>query len=207
MLSSKGTETKKLIREAAFKLFLTKDYKSVSLKDIENITKMTRGGTSYHYHTKKDIFIDVINVYILDTQKNKHLENDVCKMSVYDYLNCYVDNISITMKNLSKFLIDGININGTRAYMSLILQAEKYYPGFHKLLNDIENVEINNLKEIIQRGKDSGEIREDCNIDLLSKQIRLLFVGQSYYDALKNGLNAFELREHLLYLYYLVQNK
>lgn len=91
--------------------------------------------------------------------------------------------------------------------MSLILQAEKYYPGFHKLLNEIENVEINNLKRIIQKGKESGEIRKDCNIDLLSKQIRLLFVGQSYYDALKNGLNATELREQLLYLYSLARNK
>lgn len=32
------------------------------------------------------------------------------------------------------------NINGTRAYMSLILQAEKYYPGFHQMLSEIEKM-------------------------------------------------------------------
>ena len=53
MQSVKGTETKNLIREAAFRLFLTEDYETVSLKDIEKITKMTRGCTSYHYPTKR----------------------------------------------------------------------------------------------------------------------------------------------------------
>lgn len=35
MKGTKGTETKALIRETAFKLFLTKEYNMVPLKDIE----------------------------------------------------------------------------------------------------------------------------------------------------------------------------
>lgn len=37
MKGSKGSETKALIREAAFKQFLTKDYSMVPLKDIEKV--------------------------------------------------------------------------------------------------------------------------------------------------------------------------
>ena len=44
------------------------------------------------------------------------------------------------MERLTQFVIPDTNINGTRAYMNLILQAEKYYPGFHQLLNEIEKM-------------------------------------------------------------------
>ena len=72
MKGTKGTETKALIRETAFKLFLTKEYNMVPLKDIEQSLNLSRGCMSYHYPTKQDLLVDVINFYILDTQKVKH---------------------------------------------------------------------------------------------------------------------------------------
>ncbi len=201
----KGIERKNIIREAAFRLFLTEDYEAVSLKDIENITKMTRGCTLYHYPSKKDIFVDVIDVYILDTQRNKYLFEDVCDISLFEYLNNYIDNIFHVMEKLGQFVISGSNINGTRAYMGLILQAEKYYPGFHQLLNEIEKNEILKLKQVILKAQENGEIKQGCNAELLAQQIRLLFLGKSFYDALKKGLNIYELKEQLYFLYFLVK--
>lgn len=207
MQSVKGTETKNLIREAAFRLFLTEDYETVSLKDIEKITKMTRGCTSYHYPTKKDLLVDVIDVYILDTQKNKHQSDSIYDMSLLEYINYYVENIAKTMDRLSQFVIPEAHINGTRAYINLVLQAEKYYPGFHQMLNEIESQEIMQLKAILKRAQDKGEIRNTCNIELFAQQMRLVFLGKSYQDALKNGLNINALKEQLYFLYFLIKSK
>ena len=138
MKGTKGSETKALIRETAFKQFLTKDYSMVPLKDIEKSLNLSRGCTSYHYPTKQELFIDVINVYILDVQRVKHASDNLSGLSLFEYFNQYVDNIAKAMDRLSQFVMPEANINGTRAYMSLILQAEKYYPGFHQMLSEIE---------------------------------------------------------------------
>ena len=68
MKGTKGTETKALIRETAFKLFLTKEYNMVPLKDIEQSLNLSRGCMSYHYPTKQELFMDVIDQYILRKQ-------------------------------------------------------------------------------------------------------------------------------------------
>lgn len=61
MKGVKGSETKRLIREAAYKQFLTKDYNTVPLKEIEKSLNLSRGCMSYHYPSKQELFIDVID--------------------------------------------------------------------------------------------------------------------------------------------------
>lgn len=207
MKGTKGSETKALIRETAFKQFLTKDYSMVPLKDIEKSLNLSRGCMSYHYPTKQELLVDVIDVYILDVQRTKHSSDNIVDISLFDYFNQYVDNIAKAMDRLSQFILPEENINETRAYMTLILQAEKYYPGFHQLLCEIEKNEMVQLKQIIINAQKNGEIRSTCNADLLVQQIRLVFLGKSYQDALKNGLDINGLREQLYFIYFLIKNK
>lgn len=209
MKGTKGSETKALIREAALKQFLTKDYSMVPLKDIENSLSLSRGCMSYHYPTKQELFIDVINFYILDVQRIKQASNNLSNLSLFEYLNQYqyINNIAKVMENLSHIVLPEANINGTRAYMTLILQAEKNYPGFHQALNEIERNELAQLKLVVVKAQKEGEIRSTCNTDLLVQQIRLIFLGKSYQDSLRNGLDVNALREQLFFTYFLIKNK
>ena len=207
MKGTKGSETKALIREAALKQFLTKDYSMVPLKDIENSLSLSRGCMSYHYPTKQELFIDVINFYILDVQRIKQASNNLSNLSLFEYLNQYINNIAKVMENLSHIVLPEANINETRAYMTLILQAEKNYPGFHQALNEIERNELAQLKLVVVKAQKEGEIRSTCNTDLLVQQIRLIFLGKSYQDSLRNGLDVNALREQLFFTYFLIKNK
>ena len=114
MKGTKGSETKALIRETAFKQFLTKDYSMVPLKDIEKSLNLSRGCMSYHYPTKQELLVDVIDVYILDVQRTKHSSDNIVDISLFDYFNQYVDNIAKAMDRLSQFILPEENINGTR---------------------------------------------------------------------------------------------
>lgn len=71
MKGVKGSETKRLIREAAYKQFLTKDYNTVPLKEIEKSLNLSRGCMSYHYPSKQELFIDVIDFYIFTNKMPK----------------------------------------------------------------------------------------------------------------------------------------
>ena len=59
-MTEKGFETKKMISEAANKLFAEKGFKDVSMSDICKATGLSRGGLYRHYSSTSDIFKEII---------------------------------------------------------------------------------------------------------------------------------------------------
>ena len=205
MKGTKGSETKTLIREAAFKLFLTYDYNVVPLKQIEQKVKVTRGCMTYHYPNKLELFIDVINHYVLHKQDIEQKAPDISHKSLYVFLKYYVDKVGLNKSELSVFLEDKSGTNITRAYLNLIAQAQRYYPDFDKIAYEIKTKEVFVWKNIVERAQERGEIRNDLDSLLLAKQFRYLCYGQSYDDALEHGLNVEKMEEQLLFLYSIIK--
>ena len=95
MKGTKGSETKALIRETAFKQFLTKDYNTVPLKEIEKSLNLSRGCMSYHYPSKQELFIDVIDFYIFHKQDAKNKFKDISHTSLLEFIDYYIKVSSI----------------------------------------------------------------------------------------------------------------
>lgn len=130
MKGIKGSETKRLIREAAYKQFLTKDYNTVPLKEIEKSLNLSRGCMSYHYPSKQELFIDVIDYYVFHKQDTKNKFKDIPSCSLLEFIDYYIKRVEETMNAMKIYLIKEEKTNITHAYLSLILQAEHFYPGF-----------------------------------------------------------------------------
>lgn len=205
MKGTKGSETKALIRETAFKQFLTKDYSMVPLKDIEKSLNLSRGCMSYHYPTKQELFIDVIDQYILRKQDVDNKLQTSKAMSLYEFIEHYIVNVERTMNYLTQFILPEAKTNGTRAYMNLILQAEKFYPNFTKETTIITQKELLLWERILKQAQNEGEISKQYDCRYLAKQFKYLFFGQSYNDALENGLNIPELKKQFIFIYNLIK--
>lgn len=205
MKGTKGSETKALIRETAFKQFLTKDYSMVPLKDIEKSLNLSRGCMSYHYPTKQELFIDVIDQYILRKQDVDNKLQTSKAMSLYEFIEHYIVNVERTMNYLTQFILPGAKTNGTRAYMNLILQAEKFYPNFTKETTIITQKELLLWERILKQAQNEGEINKQYDCRYLAKLFKYLFFGQSYNDALENGLNIPELKKQFIFIYNLIK--
>lgn len=205
MKGTKGTETKALIRETAFKLFLTKEYNMVPLKDIEQSLNLSRGCMSYHYPTKQELFMDVIDQYILRKQDVDNKMQNSESLSLHDFINYYIDNVKRTMDYLYQFILPNANTNGTRAYMSLILQAEKFYPNFTKETTIVTQNELLLWERILKHAQEKGEIGTQYNCKNIAKQFKYVYFGQSYNDALVNGLNIPLLKEQFMFIYSLIK--
>lgn len=205
MKGTKGSETKALIRETAFKQFLTKDYSMVPLKDIEKSLNLSRGCMSYHYPTKQELFIDVIDQYILRKQDVDNKLQTSKAMSLYEFIEHYIVNLERTMNYLTQFILPEAKTNGTRAYMNLILQAEKFYPNFTKETTIITQKELLLWERILKQAQNEGEINKQYDCRYLAKQFKYLFFGQSYNDALENGLNIPELKKQFIFIYNLIK--
>jgi AcrR family transcriptional regulator len=60
-VSLKGEKTKQDIREKAYQLFVEKGFKEVTMKDICELTGLSRGGLYRHYESTSQIFLEIVN--------------------------------------------------------------------------------------------------------------------------------------------------
>lgn len=206
MKGVKGSETKRLIREAAYKQFLTKDYNTVPLKEIEKSLNLSRGCMSYHYPSKQELFIDVIDFYIFHKQYAKNKFKDISHTSLLEFIDYYIKKVEETMNATRIYLIEKEKTNITRAYLNLILQAEYFYPGFNEAFNEITNKEIKLWERIFVKAVETKEIRSDVNPSTLALTFRILLFGKCFQDALVNGLRIEELKVVLYNQYELIKN-
>lgn len=206
MKGVKGSETKRLIREAAYKQFLTKDYNTVPLKEIEKSLNLSRGCMSYHYPSKQELFIDVIDFYIFHKQDAKNKFKDISHTSLLEFIDYYIKKVEETMNAMRIYLIEKEKPNITRAYLNLILQAEYFYPGFNEAFNEVTNKEIKLWERIFVKAVETKEIRSDVNPSTLALTFRILLFGKCFQDALVNGLRIEELKVVLYNQYELIKN-
>ena len=78
-MSKKGSETKRLIKEQAYKLFAIRGFKDVTMKDICEITGLSRGGLYRHYDSTDQIFSEIIETFLV-AQNNSFKEKMEAKI-------------------------------------------------------------------------------------------------------------------------------
>ena len=59
--------------------------------------------------------------------------------------------------------------------------------------------------KVVQKAKESGEIRSDTDVKKTATMFRQMFLGLSYEQAFLNGLNVDELAENFRYIYSLLK--
>lgn len=69
-MSLKGEKTKRDIREKAYRLFAQRGFKEVTMKDICELTGLSRGGLYRHYESTEQIFLEIVHAFS-DQQKKE----------------------------------------------------------------------------------------------------------------------------------------
>ncbi|MDE6559143.1 MAG: TetR/AcrR family transcriptional regulator, partial [Muribaculaceae bacterium] len=119
-----------ILFQAAFKLFLLRQFKGVTLADIEQEAGMTRGAIFYHARNKEDLYRKVVKRYWID---NQDIINQVDKDSVTlkEFINNYTASINKMMQELQK-LLPGCSLQQvSKAYLSFLMQLRDSAPDLH----------------------------------------------------------------------------
>ena|GEM_PF-285116 len=184
-------DTREIILRGAFKLFLQKNYEKATIADIEQCIGMTRGAIFYHVKNKNELFMEVINTYILKTHdaKNKFKHKTDC--SLKEFIGSYVEAVRETMAGIEALGIKNIH----RAYFSLIYQAVQYYPDFDKQITRMFHQEYELWYEVVLRAYNTKEIRQDIVVESVARQFRYMYSGLSFEDSLKQGLDITALQQ------------
>lgn len=190
---------KKQLFEVAFKLFLTNRYEAVSISDIEEASGMTRGAISYYGKDKLGLYHEVIKHYLVDKQDLDTKMKNCEYKSFKQFIESYIQSAQETMNSLRE--VYGVISNGSRSYLSLILQISDHFQDLNEAYLANRNKELLKWAEMLNIAIRNNEIRSDIDIMSTAKSFMTIFYGQSFLDALSIGLNTMDLRMQFMNLY------
>lgn len=101
LMTTKGEETKKIIRDTAYKVFALKGFKEVTMKDICEITGLSRGGLYRHYGSTGQIFQDILSTLLVGQNHDfmEKIENQVSAINILDKILYTYENEMLDDKN------------------------------------------------------------------------------------------------------------
>ena len=116
-MSLKGEKTKQDIREKAYQLFAKKGYKDVTMKDICELTGLSRGGLYRHYESTEQIFLEIVNA-----SSNKQ------KNEIFTKIEQHIPATTILEELLSRYtseMIDSENSISLAIYEFYVQQVDE----------------------------------------------------------------------------------
>lgn len=175
----KDINTQEHILFCSFRLFLNKNYKDVTIADIEKEIGMSRGAIFYYYKNKNELFNAVIDKYIIDRQSIYNLVEKSEVTSFKTFLEKYVAGIKKAMAIIMKAEVKNI----LRCYINLIYAAINNYPGFEENSGTIIQAENKTFEKYLKFGIKNGEIRSDINVKQTALTFQSIFYGLSYMSS------------------------
>jgi len=188
--------TKDRIIEEAFKLFLNHNYEKVSISDLEEAVGKTRGAIFYFFKNKEEIFIAVIDTYIIKKQDPDEKFDLPEDLSLEQFIYRYIKGINTTMSRMLSLSV----VNIYKQYFSLYLQASRIYPNFSGIMAQNSLAEIGLWKKVITRAIDTKEIKK-VDPNHFAILFRSCFLGLAFDRCLTYGLDTEELLTIYMDLY------
>ncbi len=154
----------------ASKLFLQKSFKEVTMKEIVEMTGLSKGAFYHYFESKEQLFLEVLEYFLQAVSRSY---GNYSKESFYKFYNDYLDEtIKLTRNYMNKFKT-GLSENSfTMNYFSIIFDALKLFPEFRKKVIHDFNKEIRHWTEAIKRARAKGEI----NSPMTDKEIGEIFM-------------------------------
>lgn len=196
------------ILQGAFQRFLRFSYETVSTSDLEEEIGLTRGAIYYTYKSKEELFRAVIDTFILSKQnvweKIQVREELIDMLSLREYLTIYLNGAEKTIDSMRQFVKDGTN--GFQGYFSLLYQARLYYPNFNQLIYETFFQELELIRRVVTNAVRDKEI-PPIDIDIVAHHLRYIFIGHSFEESFKDGMQKQAIRDYLMYYYKLLRNE
>lgn len=136
-MSKKGDLTKQHIREQAIKLFAQRGFKDVTMKDICEVTELSRGGLYLHYSSTRQIFSDIIDD-LMNAQGDEFSEKIAQGLSAKEILlqvlERYKNEMLDTQGSLSVAIYEFFSADTSKQDNALFQQYQKSYLMWKQLL-------------------------------------------------------------------------
>ncbi|KMQ69419.1 TetR family transcriptional regulator [Chryseobacterium sp. FH2] len=187
----KSEATRLNILQKAFELIYTKGYQTTSVDEIIATTQVTKGAFYYHFKTKDEMGIAIINELMKPNFKNNFilpLQNDENPLD-----NIYNLIYHILMEN------EFLKVEYGCPASNFTQEMTPWNVDFTKVLNELSLQWENSMIDSIEKGKEKGTIKDDVSAKGVA-----VFVISGYWGV--RNLGKLE-NSKAVYLVYLKQLK
>lgn len=147
-------ETKLQIMHVAFKLFLQKGFKEVTMKEILENSGLSRGTFYYYFKSKEQVYAEVIEMFFVTIPTT--VQRTIDDSSLYAFYHDYLLNASQTYAQLGKFVKDA-NVQIFN-FFTLSLDAMKRLPEYKAKTIIINDTILKIWANVIRKARENGEI-------------------------------------------------
>ncbi|WP_434978243.1 TetR/AcrR family transcriptional regulator [Daejeonia sp. YH14] len=170
----KAEATRLMILQKAFELIYVKGYQTTSIDDIIATTKVTKGAFYYHFKTKDEMGLAIINEILKPTLANSFIEPLQIEENPLQAIYYLMDNL--LMEN------EFLKVEYGCPASNFTQEMTPWNSEFNKALNELTQEWTKAITATIERGKKNGAIREDVN----AKQVTI-FVLSGYWGIRNLG--------------------
>ena len=163
------------------------NYESVSTAKLEEETGLTRGAIFFKHKSKEALFKAVVDRYVLEFKPGITEVNDM------DTLKSFID----------AFLAD----TSRRMDEMCLLGIPNVQRGSDIKIQAMFGASLKIWEDILQKAKESGEIKPTCDVHRTALQFRYLYSGMAFEDSFSKGLNLDSLRDLYYSLYDELKNE
>jgi len=168
------TPTKEHIILTAFRLFLQKGYKEVTMSMLVKSTGLSKGAFYHYFENKEQLFIETLDnlFFSISPFSNEIVVNP--DVSFLEYMKMHIENVKKMATMIASYV--GEESSGM-GYYRLMLDVANYAPDFQQKIDDSNQYELAFWKKIVENGINKGEIKEDIDMELLASHFQWLQDG------------------------------
>ncbi len=166
-------ETKEHILKIAFKLFLQKNFKEVTMQEIVTQTGLSKGAFYHYFKSKDQLFLEVVESYYLSDEINNY--QVLNKSSLKKFYSSYVNKY---LQHFIDYIKQAVNLDETEEgysnirFFTLIFDAFGRFPNFKEKTMESHAKELKMWQDVIDAAIKSGEIKTPMK----SKYIARMFI-------------------------------
>ena len=193
--------------DRAFSVFLVMNYEKASINTLAKACGLTKTGIVYYFPHKLELFMAVADKYVLQLQKPTRKFSPPSG-TLAEFIGQYVEGVSKTMK----YIIEHVNRSGQSNnccpnfyYFHFIFQVRMYYPNVQEKIDQLFRQNMKLWTGVIQKAKDSGEIKAETDVHKAAALFHQTFYGLSFEQSFLNGLDTDQLADSFRHIYSLLK--
>ena len=180
--------SKQNIIRVAFALFLENGYKEVTIKNIMKATGLSKGAIYHHFTSKEEIYTAALDTYYFDLLLSDQLrdltgdfEQDIT--FIYKYVASMFQNVENLTETGLKYPV--------RDFFRFQLESEKNDEIRKKIYQAVLQYR-KIIRNLVQSAKDSGQLRDDIDVEIIAMQIIGLIEGIAiHHSTQKENIGIF----------------
>lgn len=163
--------TREIILQNSFVLFLEKGFKEVSLNEIVRKCNLSKGGFYHHFKSKDELYINVLDRFFFSyfSKQDVDYSNSTLKYKIDYFINTFLQ----PYKEIAVLLGE----KQVSAYFRFLFQAVNTFPEIRVRVNKHFYTKGYYIFQIIEMAKETNEVSKNINSKTTARQILSTIIG------------------------------